>query len=121
MTENDAPVEPMDAILKNELAHLTFMEPDEAMKMFGLFRAFSSAHPVGGKLRDWRHRKLENHRESQQAALFARALKATGLKPNLEYAHYRKKDRDFDAVLRWGDTGSFEFATVQLKEAVSED
>jgi hypothetical protein len=89
-----------------------------------MFRVFASALPPGldakNNLRDMRHHKFENYREGEQAAFFARALKAAGLKHNLEYAHYPGKEKDFDAVLRWDENGSQEYAYVQLKEVVPE-
>jgi hypothetical protein len=110
----------MDSILRNELRRLDYVDPEEALKKFAIFHAFSSASRSGEKLRDWRVHQLENYRENEQVALFAYGLKKSGLKPSLKCAHYPRKDRDFDGAFCWGE-GALEFATVQLKEVVREE
>jgi hypothetical protein len=111
----------MDSILRNELQKLEFVDPEEALKVSAFFHVFSSPIRSGEKLRDWRVHKLENYRENEQVALFAYGLKKSGLKTDLKYAHYRRKDRDFDGAVCWGRPGALEFATVQLKEVVREE
>jgi hypothetical protein len=108
----------VDVVLKNELKRLSYQDPEKALKETAFLRAFTSATPLSPKRREWRHHSFENPRESEQAAWFAYGLKAIGVKPGLQFAHFRKKDRDFDAALRWGDAGSQVFATVQIKEVV---
>jgi hypothetical protein len=108
----------MDTILKNELKKLSYQDPEQALKTTAVLHAFTSATRLSPKHRDWRHHRFDNDRESEQAAWFAYGLKKIGLKPRLQFSHFRKKDRDFDAALRWGDAASPSFATLQLKEVV---